>query len=666
MARANEFATGLISIEGEGKFKPFVHAASILALLISLYCLTYRGALQVDDEQILMARAQSLANRGELSYPQLYGNGRVTNLSTVNVDSAGPDVAIEPGQAWFGSLFYRIAPVVGGGGAQTALTLNVFATALTGLLVYLTERALGFHAPTAIVSALLFGTATMAWPYAGTFFRDPLAMVMTTMAMLGLAVFLRGGTRQWLAGSLLMGGSLIGGALCKGTSLVVLPALGVGFCVQVLARGKRLPHWARLAGVGFLALPIAFASLVPSVGPLARISVQYWIALALQGIGQPPPGFIPALLGPLLSPAKSVLLFSPILVLAPFALGLWAQPRRAFASAAASAVLFLCLAQAMRMGDMWAGSLIWGLRYMLPAIPLLVILSAPLIETWLRVTSIRIRLTGGLLALGSVAIQAAGAIVPWSTPFVVWAEQGLNPYALQAVWDIQYLSIPIHLTRLGMDASRSIGWVRLEAAPMAWLIPISCVIILLVSLFCLLGRIPTGGALTIALVAVVFPLFPMAQVLRADPAWGGDRSELAAIARSVAAVAGPDDLILVDSYGSPLWRFMLNRWQSPLTWYSLPESGSLPSATVSVPPHVQQLVDEARSGRRTIWLMCSSIDDSNGCGKIGATLDIMLGPGVTQTFVGSGTATLRVYGPTRPPLIHSTIILKRWIEATSP
>jgi hypothetical protein len=280
---------------------------------------------------------------------------------------------------------------------------------------------------------------------------------------------------------------------------------------------------------------------------------------------------------------------------------------------------------------------------MLPAIPLLVILSAPLVELWLRVNSTGLKVAGALLAFASVCIQAAGAIVPWSTPFVVWAAQGRDPYSAQAVWSLRYLSIPIHLARMGLEESWDFGWIRTWDSSPAWLIPLGSVSISILALLLLRRKISAWAAPGIVLAALAFPFFPMLGVLRPDPAWGGDRPELSAIVARVADAASADDLLLVDSYGSPLWRFMLNRWTSPVEWYSLPEELGLPSAEPVVPPELRLLVQVAVHEDQTVWLLCSSLIDMGDCSPTAAEISHMLGPGETEIFRGVGSARLQVF-----------------------
>jgi len=159
-------------------------AALLAGLLCCVYLISYTGAFRVDDEHILAARAQSLALRGRAEEPQVYGNSRVRVLATMG-DQA---TQVEPLQTVLGAALYRLGRFAGLGGAQSLLTLNLYLTALTGAVVFLTVVALGLGRRVGIWCALLFGLATMAWPYSSTFLRDSLAMTLTAIVFLGWAL----------------------------------------------------------------------------------------------------------------------------------------------------------------------------------------------------------------------------------------------------------------------------------------------------------------------------------------------------------------------------------------------------------------------------------------------------------------------------------------------
>ena len=72
------------------------------------------------------------------------------------------------------------------GMVQTAMLLNVVVTALTGTLLFLYVRRLGYGECSGVVIALVFGLGTMAWPYSKYFFSEPL----NGLCLLAAAYFL--------------------------------------------------------------------------------------------------------------------------------------------------------------------------------------------------------------------------------------------------------------------------------------------------------------------------------------------------------------------------------------------------------------------------------------------------------------------------------------------
>ena len=80
------------------------------------------------------------------------------------------------------------------GRMQALFWLNTLYTALTGWVLYSLVLQLGGSRKQAVITTLVFGFGTLAWPYAKTFFREPLAMLllMLTVYLLVLATGERG------------------------------------------------------------------------------------------------------------------------------------------------------------------------------------------------------------------------------------------------------------------------------------------------------------------------------------------------------------------------------------------------------------------------------------------------------------------------------------------
>jgi hypothetical protein len=560
------------------QFKLLIDACIIAVILGAGYLLTFSGAFRVDDEHILAARAQSLAWHGSLEFPQVYGNDRVRHLSRVPQDEATSVAAIEPGHAFLGAALYRLAAFANLGGAQAFFVLNIYATALTGSLVYLMVRFLGFRRRTALGSAFFYGFGSMAWPYSKTLFRDSLAALMVCWAFLGWILLNRRDRLGRGLGVGLIAAGITGGLLMKSTVLLMVPALLIGALVLREGdqrRSDEIRKWAVVATILFGLMIISI--LLPEKGAFARYSLSHYLELGKRYWSRLSLGTLLAAMGPFISPTKSIFLFSPILLLAPVALIHFRTQEDPFTLPALLAVCFLSIGQALHLNQEWAGTLFWGLRFMLPAIPLLIVLAAPMLEKAFTDRGWTRNVIFYVLAPLSLFVQIAGAVVAWDVPFPEWLSRGLNPYDLKSVWDFRYLVIPYHWHHLADLSSWDIAWVRLlPTRPEVALIPITSCLLMVLGLFWLrcANRIRQPiTSLSIALMLVsgiLFPIYPSLVLLREDPRAGGGRPELRALVRWVQEQARPGDYVVVDSYGTKLWQVMMNDWDAQVNWLSLP------------------------------------------------------------------------------------------------
>src|SRR5262249_8600251 len=110
---------------------------------------------------------------------------------------------------------------------QAVWLLNIFVTAMTAVVLYYYGIALGYTNRAALAVALIFGTATIAWPYSRMFFREPLF----TLVALACAYCLEHWRQQldkghlhigWLVGALL---ALTVTLFTKEASLLLVPTL---------------------------------------------------------------------------------------------------------------------------------------------------------------------------------------------------------------------------------------------------------------------------------------------------------------------------------------------------------------------------------------------------------------------------------------------------------
>ena len=396
---------------------------------------------------------------------------------------------------------------------------------------------------------------------------------------------------------------------------------------------------------------------LPDEGPLARFTTSYFGWVLDRFVTNFRPGALLALIGPLFSPTKSIFLLSPILILAPVGILRHWKRFRPYLMPAVLAVFFLIIVQALFYAELWAGTLIWGLRYMLPALPLMIAASAPLVNEAFQMRSHIPKIALGSLLIISVTIQLSAALVAWHVPYRIWAERGLDPYSAQAVWDPRLFQIPVYLRELAELSSWDAAWLRtMLIAPRALLLPIIS-LSFLASCYLILRRLQSqrvkygragSVALGAGLISIVMPFFPAASRLQADMATGGYRPELSAFLSGLDNRVAETDLIVIDSYGTPIWHFMMNEWTQNVPWYSLPfeipgtndvssQKGSAPSLPAT------DLFERVGSEFTRVWYISSSDAPDSGLRREVRWLDRELQLVESRTYSGQSEVEVRVY-----------------------
>jgi hypothetical protein len=585
------------------KSHPAITASAVFLVLFSLYALTYQGAFRVDDEHILAARAQSLALWGQLEQPQVFGNERERELQAMGHAAT----QIEPGQAVFGAVVYRAGARLGLGGSQALFVQNALLTAATGALLVLSVHGLGFTAATAAAVGLLFGLGTYAWPYATTYFRDPQAAFGMALAVCGWVHITRPRRPVPSTGWIALGIGILLGVSAKNAALVLVPSIALALPL-VLWRAshsarKRWIIWLVSATVLGLAL-----LLLPKPVPLARYSLDYYVTVGKHFLSaRSARTAIEGVLGPFVSPASSLFLFCPPLLLCLAIPRRWWKEEVAIAGVAVLTAVGLALAQVLFYGDYWAGAVGWGPRAMLLAVPGLMLLVAPAVA--------RLEATKGgcgiLVALGvlSFAVQLSGVLIPWQVAHEAMRAMGLDAYSYTGPWDIRRLLLIHQIPMLAQVGVWSTAWTRVvDIGSRMWVLPV-----VLSLLGVLIGWVLSGTrrvVLSVGLTALtsVAVLTGMATAWVFDPYWQRSTIENSQAISYVQAGTGTEDVVLLDAYGTPAWFRMMNEWCSPVRWYALPfempetVSGTGGGPQTDVVVLMQALL--AEGGR--VWLVASS------------------------------------------------------------
>lgn len=253
-----------------------------------------------------------------------------------------------------------------------ASQLNVLVTALTVVLVYLTAFLLVRSQVAAVTTAIIYGFGTLAWPYSGTFFSEPLASLFVLAALYLLLVDEPHRGNPSSTTRAVCAGLCLGLATCAHiTAVLFAPFFLFYIAYPVFHRRNERPAWASsagfAAGLGAVLILLGFHNFERfgsfletgrTVDPRAVVEFDYGVFTSpFQG-----------LYGLLLAPNKGLLLFAPIVVLAVFA---WPRMHRQYATLAnilAGAVIFRLLFIASRSD--WHGGFSLGPRQLVMALPL--------------------------------------------------------------------------------------------------------------------------------------------------------------------------------------------------------------------------------------------------------------------------------------------------------
>ncbi len=286
--------------------------------------------------------------------------------------------------------------------------MNVLLTAATAVLLLKVIRRLGYRLGVAVAVALSYGLATMAWPFAKLDFAEPAVAFFLMAAALALLRYGEGFRYRWvLAASVLVMAAIF----TKYVALITLPVFFMQFVLM---------H--RQVGVGWRAVParswrggLVFVSpyLLLLLPGLAILSVAYGFRLLyeselLAGLGRGWLG-VPlwlGLWGLLISWGKGFFLYNPIMWLAVPA-GIWFVRRHGWQATLFVGIPLVYLAIYSKK-EVWYGGNTWGPRYLLPVIPMLIVMSAPLYE-WVLPHRRRWPLVGlGAVLAISVSVQTLG------------------------------------------------------------------------------------------------------------------------------------------------------------------------------------------------------------------------------------------------------------------
>lgn len=456
--------------------------AALVVVCVALFTCTARGRITYPDDEIVFQTTQSLAERGSLAIPGIarrtgekpsqptgtfgwaqgrdgqrygfFGHGlSVVALPMYGLGKASVDaVPLAWTRAIRADLFTFHDRSREADWLRMVVSLtNCLITPFAALLLGLWARVLGAALRPAIALALIYALATTAWPYAGTLLSEPLSALVLLGSALAIARWHRARVEGRVA-----------------TRELALAGLLAGLSVHV--------HLLNLAAIPCL-LAYAVAPSLREPGAWARERRAWWLALGLGSLallgllvdqawrfGDPFESGrydryghwvwpFEGLLTMLVAPGRSLLIYSPPLILAGFA---WGELRRRDRDTA-HFVLALALTRLVLVAcrSDWHGG--WGIgpRYLVPIVPFVLLPLIGPLARWRELAWPRRWASAGLLA-GSVALQ--GWLAIHSIFQVMWSinqQHGRTRYWQVADWQL--------------DAMPAIAFWRLEQPTLAFL-----------------------------------------------------------------------------------------------------------------------------------------------------------------------------------------------------
>jgi len=417
-------------------------AWAIFVFLCSVYLVTYNGLFRSVDELALFAFTESLVQTRSMQTPQL-------------------------AFASYHNVVGRLEPLH-----------SLLAVPLYWLAVQSDWLAFWGHPPRrAALTALIYGLATIAWPYSRSFLREPLVALLLALAALG-AVRWRQTRRAGFAALTLS--CMILALFAKVTSALAWPGFALAFLLETgLSRRvqiKRLLVVLLFGILGGVGLSGAYV--------MRRGRSLLWLFSALTDWRTPSLVFS-RMFGLTFGAGRGLFLFSPVLLLAlPGLVMLWRKRRTE--AIGISAMLAVFLVGYSNYAD-WHGGLIWGSRFLFPVVPLLLLpvaewlatfCEAPAGRGWQAVTGLWVVLSLVIQVVASTTdnslragAESWGNLIDYAHSPVVRQLASWRPASFDMLW--WHGPIPTHLEQGYVDGRIAFLPLACAIGAAVWLIAAS-------------------------------------------------------------------------------------------------------------------------------------------------------------------------------------------------
>jgi hypothetical protein len=543
----------------------FSQYTAVFLILLCAYVLVFSGITSTDDEQLFVVITENLAFGKDYSALPLFGNDRLQ----------GKAGGVEPLHPIIGIPLYILADHFSLGKVQILYLLPALTTALTGALLVCIAKQKGAPPKTAAVLGLSYGLGTIALPYARMNFREPLAALLITTAVLFLELGKNGQDHIWkrILYPFLSLISLGLTALTKITAGVLIPFFILSYLTQKhiwKKEGRARMVTIGLIGMMLLILAGAILWFILPADSLSRFTLRFFNYIRYTLPRLPHDHFWLAVAGLLFSPGKGLFIYSPMLILSlvsPFL----KRTKPVDWVTLMSALLGLTAVQALIYNDQWWG-ITWGTRAHIPALPLTALAALPALDAGLNHSNRKIRF--GMISLlilgGCVQI---GRLLVSDPVYANWLVQSTSR-EISAItqWNLHLMPLHRHWWLALNGQPSDIAWLHISGSGI-WLV-ITVILLALIGIslgITLLTKKEKRQPYQIIVALVgVFLLLLTPVSARLDQRYYGSVPAFEDAASEVCAVAESGDLVLIDAYLKPFWWFYINFGCSGPEWVGLP------------------------------------------------------------------------------------------------
>ena len=432
----------------------------MLLFVLLVYLLTAPGHLQTIDMSSELAVGRSLVEHLTFAVPRDMGVRGMHGL-IYSPHAFGESLLLLPavlvGQLATGGARYSTMVFV-----ASLLTVAIAAAMVS--ILYLFALDLGARVRTAAVTALVFAFCTMQWSYAHDAFDITPTACSLLVALFAAHRLTRYGPRRWL---LISGWAFAGAVLLRVPSMTLWPVYGAYLFMSWPRSGRT----ARLKALSIWSSPTLMALAFTGWYDWLRFGTPLQTGYGLGGDNGFSYPLWQGLAGLLISPGKSLFLYSPVLVLS--ILGYRRFLRRDRALALTVLGIVACTLVFYGRFDDWSGDWAWGPRFLLPLIPLLMLPAAGVFEVY-PACSRRLRAGIGILVGASLLVQLLSVLVDYQVQMEITLSSGRLPLMY---WTPRYSQIAVQAdavwqvlrgTAIYPEMCPARSHLRQPACPISW------------------------------------------------------------------------------------------------------------------------------------------------------------------------------------------------------